>query len=181
MTRITDWEKKGLRWDPDLHRFLPLVEIAEPDLAAPALVLLPSAEHEGFDPVAWDPINHVYADITSQANGIFSAPVTAPALVGALATKTAAYTATASDGTFLCNATTAAFNVTLPAASATPAGREYSLVKIDSSVNAVGFSPNGTDTINGANSAVTVATQHNWLSVICDGVSAWHRMDGGIA
>ena len=54
-------------------------------------------------------------------------------------TKTGAYTATAADYTSLCNATSAGFSVTLPAAAGIT-GRVYLVKKIDSSANVVTMS-----------------------------------------
>lgn len=55
-------------------------------------------------------------------------------------TKTAAYTVTDSDYTILCDATTLAFTLTLPAAS-TASGKVYVISKIDNTDNVLTFSP----------------------------------------
>jgi len=72
----------------------------------------------------------------------------AGSIATALATKTAAYTLTATDSTILADATTAALTVTLP----TPvgiSGRQYTIKKIDSSVNVVAIA-SAAGTIDGA-------------------------------
>lgn len=68
----------------------------------------------------------------------------------AMVTKTTAYTATTSDFTILCDATAAAFSVTLPAAAANT-GRIYNVKKVDVSANAVTIQANGAELIDGSN------------------------------
>jgi len=67
-----------------------------------------------------------------------------------IVSKTAAYTATSGDFTILCDATTAAFSVTLPAAAANQ-GRVYNIKKADGSANAVTIQCNGAETLDGSN------------------------------
>ncbi len=91
-----------------------------------------------------------------------------PATFGRLLTKTAAYTLTATDSTILADATSAAFTVTLP----TPvgiSGRQYTIKKIDSSVNVVTIASTA-GTIDGA---VTKALSAQWQAVrlVSDGVN----------
>lgn len=90
-------------------------------------------------------------------------------------TKAAAYSLTASDDTVLCNAATAAFNLTLPLASSCP-GKKYRLKKIDSNTgHAVGFAPTGSDFIDTVNAAITVTAQFTGkLVVVSDGTSWWN-------
>lgn len=78
-----------------------------------------------------------------------------------ISTKTGAYTITTSDLAILCNATTAAFTVTLPTA-ASASGYEFVVKKIDSSVNAVTVDPNGAELIDGA---ATYALSAQWKYV----------------
>ena len=75
-------------------------------------------------------------------------------------TKTSAYTATTSDFAILCNATSAAFTVTLPAAAGVT-GQVLSITKTDSSGNAVDIDGNGTETINGS---ATVSLSSQWAT-----------------
>ena len=85
--------------------------------------------------------------------------------------KTAAYTATDRDRTILCSATSAAFSVTLPAVQGL-SGREYTIKKTDSSANAVTIDGSGSETIDGATTAVITA-QHESVTVQCDGTEWW--------
>jgi hypothetical protein len=78
-------------------------------------------------------------------------------------TVTATTTATTGDGTLLGDATSAAFDVDLPAA-ASHDGRLYYIKKIDSSVNAVSIDPNGSELIDGSSTSYVLAAQ--WDSVI---------------
>jgi hypothetical protein len=85
-------------------------------------------------------------------NGSFSVP---------LSSKTSAYTATTDDHTILCNATTAAFTITLPTAVGI-SGRVYVIKKVDASVNAITVDGNGTETIDGS---LTYSLNSQWQSV----------------
>lgn len=81
--------------------------------------------------------------------------------------KTGAYTATSSDFTIACDATTAAFSVTLPAA-ASSTRRIYNIKKTDASANAVTIQANGAELIDGANTKV-ISTQNTNVQIQCDG------------
>lgn len=85
--------------------------------------------------------------------------------------KTAAYTATGGDGIILCDASDAAFTITLPTSSEAK-NRVYIIKKTDSGPNAVTVDGNASETIDGATTAV-ITTQYESISIICDG-SNWH-------
>lgn len=86
-------------------------------------------------------------------------------------TKTAAYTALATDDTILVDATAGAITITLPAV-ASSAGVTLTVKKIDSSGNAVTLDGNASETIDGA---TTKALSAQWasLTIHCNG-SAWY-------
>jgi hypothetical protein len=86
-------------------------------------------------------------------------------------TITADATLTASQTVILCDATTGAITVTLPAASAN-AGRRYFVKKIDSSANTVTIDGNASETIDGDLTA-TLSLQYEAVLVVCDS-SNWH-------
>jgi hypothetical protein len=88
--------------------------------------------------------------------------------------KTAAYTATVNDRTIFCDATSAAFTITLPAAS-TSTGREYVIFKTDSSGNAITIDPNASETINGS-ATTTVMSQYQSYHMQCNG-TAWFKIN----
>jgi hypothetical protein len=88
-----------------------------------------------------------------------------------LATKTTAYTITASDHTIICNATSGAFTITLPAA-ASHTGRIYHIKKIDSSGNAVTVDGNSSETIDDGTTAV-LTVQYETISIQSDGAEWW--------
>ncbi|KKK94574.1 hypothetical protein LCGC14_2681480 [marine sediment metagenome] len=92
-------------------------------------------------------------------------------LLTSVITKTAAYTATASDQTILCNAGSGAFTVTLPAAQGL-SGTVYRIKKIDSGGNAVTVDGNASETIDGATTNV-LSSQYDVIEIQCDGTS-WH-------
>lgn len=79
----------------------------------------------------------------------------------ALATKTAAYTITATDSTILADATGGAFTVTLPTAVGIT-GRLYTVKKIDSSGNVVTVGTTSSQTID---PATTYALSTQWAAV----------------
>lgn len=90
---------------------------------------------------------------------------------GPVSTKTTAYTATSLDYTLLCDATAAAFTVTLPAA-ASSTGRIYNIKKIDVSVNAVTIDANASELIDGALTKV-ISAQWASATIHCNG-TAWY-------
>lgn len=85
--------------------------------------------------------------------------------------KTAAYTMVLGDFTILADATTAAFTVTLPAAS--NIGELVHIKKTDSSANAVTISRAGADTIEGA-TTVSLANQYNSRTLVSNGTATWY-------
>jgi hypothetical protein len=84
--------------------------------------------------------------------------------------KTTAYTAAIGDDIVLCDATGAAFTVTLPAA-ATSSGMVVAVKKIDASANAITIDANASETIDGVTTKQLVS-QWQSLTIACDG-SAW--------
>jgi len=91
----------------------------------------------------------------------------------AVVTQTGAYTATASVSTILCNATTAAFTVTLPTAVGV-SGLKYVVKKTDSSANAITIATTSAQTIDGA-STYSLAAQWNFVALQSDGAN-WMRV-----
>lgn len=87
-----------------------------------------------------------------------------------VATKTSAYTVTATDGLVKCDATSAAFTVTLPTAVGM-AGKIYIIKKIDASANAVTIDGDGSETIDGS-ATVSLSAQWNKYVLMSDG-SNW--------
>lgn len=97
--------------------------------------------------------------------------LTTGALYKGIRTVTAAPTISTSDSTVLCDATSAAFSVVLPAASGS-SGRVLHIKKIDSSGNAVTVDGNASETIDGATTLVLAA---QWDAVTIQCVSgAWY-------
>jgi hypothetical protein len=87
-----------------------------------------------------------------------------------ISTKSTAYTATEKDRTLLCNAASAGFTVTIPAAAAGNNGLMICIKKIDATANAVTI---GT-TVDGVASP-TITTQWDRWTIQSDG-SAWYRI-----
>jgi hypothetical protein len=70
------------------------------------------------------------------------------------------------------NATSGAFNITLPDISSTTAdGLEFIIVKSDSSANAVTVQRSGSDTIDGSETSYALSTQYNRIRLIADGTN----------
>jgi hypothetical protein len=90
-----------------------------------------------------------------------------------LTSVTGAYTLTDSDRNLHASAAAGAFTVTLPAASAVVSGAEFVITKTDSSGNAVTVGRTGGDTINGAASDKSIATQWSGYVLVSDGSSGW--------
>jgi hypothetical protein len=89
----------------------------------------------------------------------------------AILTKTSTYTATITDSTILCDATTGSMTINLPAVSGVTR-RQYVIKKIDSSVNTVTIDPNASETIDGATTYVLSA---QWASAhIQTNGTAWY-------
>lgn len=105
------------------------------------------------------------------ANPTFRALVAVDIPGVAVAAKTTTYTITSSDGLVTGDATSAAFTMTLPAASSN-SGKVFRLKKIDSSVNAVTIARAGSDTIDGATSFL-LSTQWEEVELVSDGTSVW--------
>jgi hypothetical protein len=85
-------------------------------------------------------------------------------------TKITTYTITTSDSTVLCDATSAAFNVTLPTAVSV-SGKTYVVKKIDSSANAITIATTSSQTIDTI-ATQTLGIQNAWLVMQSDG-SNW--------
>lgn len=78
-------------------------------------------------------------------------------------------TADAEDDVLLCDATSGAFTVTLPAA-ASYTGKEFSFKKTDSSSNIVTIDGNGLETIEGKTS-IRLCSQYDALTIVSDGAN----------
>ena len=89
----------------------------------------------------------------------------------ATVTKTAAYTAVASDKVILCDATGGAFTVTLPAV-ASSAKLLFHIKKIDGSANAITVDGNGAETIDDS-ATHSLSSQYNSITIVCDGTEWW--------
>lgn len=112
-----------------------------------------------------------FADLSSTQT-LAAKTLTNPLLNGkrtALTTRTAAYTATTSDCTILCNATTAAFTVTLPTAVGNT-GQVFVIKKVDASANAVTVGTTSSQTIDGSTTR-PLAAQWNSVTVQSDGAN----------
>ncbi len=86
-------------------------------------------------------------------------------------TKTGAYTATTSDAVILCDATSAAFSITLLTAVGN-AGLVLHIKKTDSSANAVTIDGDGTETIDDSTTKV-LASQYDAVRIVSDGTEWW--------
>ena len=94
----------------------------------------------------------------------------------AVASKTTAYTLGLEDEFINADASSAAFALTLPAA--TGSGQKYMIEKTDSSTNAVTITPNGTDTIEGATTK-SLAAQYDKIGLIDIASGLWADMGTG--
>jgi len=93
----------------------------------------------------------------------------APLGVGQTTSVTAAYTAILTDHAIACNASAGAFTISLPTAVGIN-GKEYIIIKTDSSSNAVTVDPSGTETIDGL--TVWVLYQpYEWVMIKSNGAN----------
>lgn len=90
------------------------------------------------------------------------------------ASKTTTYSATNGDDVIPCDATAGAFTVNLPAA-ASNAGVALTIIKTDSSVNAITVDGNASETIDGLTTR-TLNTQYESIRIICDGTT-WYILE----
>lgn len=118
-------------------------------------------------------INGVTQQAAFLSGGTFTGTVTAPGLRLGVTTRTGAYTAAATDYLILCNATTAAFAVTLPTAVGVT-GLMFVIKKIDSSANAITVNTTSSQTIDGA-STYSLPAQWNFVNLQSDGAN-WMRV-----
>lgn len=113
----------------------------------------------------------------SNADAKFARPTATVALVseGGLKleykAKTTAYTILESDYLVACNATSAAFTVTLPAAASSD-GQVVVVKKTDSSINAVTVDGNSAETIDGV-ASFYLTLQYESITLLCD-ATGWH-------
>lgn len=111
--------------------------------------------------------------IISTTGNITSNP--ASVLPGVTSVKTSTYTASSFDDLIPTDASGGAFPVNLPAAS-TYVGKILTLIKTDSSLNAVTIARAGSDTINGLTST-TLNSENETIRLQSDGVSKWYILD----
>ena len=104
---------------------------------------------------------------SSQSTGLIWASPSSAGL--AITSKTANYTATTADDVILCDGTSAAFTITLYAASGN-SGKKLVIKKTDTSVNAITIDGNASETIDGS-TTTTLNTQNEVLVIICDGTN----------
>lgn len=93
---------------------------------------------------------------------------------GAIQSKSAAYTVLATDGWVIGNATSAAFDLTIPAAAGLR-GKEIKVAKdvLDTTYNELGMIPTGGDTIGGETRQALKAPGDS-VTLKSDGVSNWY-------
>lgn len=85
--------------------------------------------------------------------------------------KTATYTADATDYTIFCNATSGAITINLPsAATSGVSGRVYVIKKTDNSANAVIVDGNAAETIDGA-ATYSLSTQYKYVTIQSNGAN----------
>jgi hypothetical protein len=98
-------------------------------------------------------------------------------LATGIVAKAASYTATVNDGTIECDATSGAITITGFAASGN-AGKILIVKKIDSSINAVTFDPNASETVDGSTTHVLSAQYADGIYQVNAAGTAWNRLGG---
>ena len=130
---------------------------------------LDRVQDEGTDLSKRKKINFIGSSISCVDNSDNSR--TNCTLSPAIVTATATFTADANDLVILSSATAASFTINLPAA-ADVSGQVYHIKKIDSSANTITVDANGSETIDGATTAV-LTTQYESIQIVCDGTEWW--------
>ena len=116
----------------------------------------------GFIPPFMSPIQGWQQIVADAVNPLLRGEVN-------MAAKTAAYTLTDQDYFVACDATAAAFTITLPPANLY-AGKAFTIKKTDASVNVVTIDGNAAETIDGALTATLVA-QYRSKTLLSNGVT----------
>lgn len=93
--------------------------------------------------------------------------------------KNSAYTVSVGDHIILCDASGAAFTLTLPPVTGQN-GAILIFKKIDASVNAITLDGDGGETIDGAATNAEMDTQYDTITLLCDGTQ-WLIIDKVIA
>jgi hypothetical protein len=101
--------------------------------------------------------------------------VTSSGLAATVRAVSAASALAVTDCNVTCDAISAAFTVTLPAASMLAVGQEFTIIKIDSSGNAVTVATSSGGTINAtgawAQTSLPLVSQGNTITIWADGSS----------
>lgn len=72
----------------------------------------------------------------------------------------------------LCDATSGAFTIDLPSAIKS-AGRRLVFKKIDATANAITLDGDASETIDGATTNASLASQYDTITLVCDGTAWW--------
>lgn len=118
---------------------------------------------------------NIYVSLTDTNTGNTPPSISNWKLIGSgVLTKTANYTALGTDDQILADATSAGFNVTLPAALGLK-GKKLTISKIDTTSNSITILRSGSDLILGEifQTYITPYTSITWVS---DGVSNWYAI-----
>lgn len=138
----------------------------------------PSVNRLKLQPQSADPSNPeegdvFYSDGTSRTKGAYqyiaSNWVSMEPSTASDTAQTSNYTALITDEYIRCDASSAAFTVTLYAA-ASNAGRRLTIIKTDSSSNQVTIDPNASETINGA-ATFKLNSQNESVTLECNGTN----------
>lgn len=117
---------------------------------------------------------NIYLCNTSHTSGTFLTDVAAGKWIfignGIVQSRSSNYTATLGDCVVKCDATSAAFTVTTPTAVGND-GYQLTIIKADSSANAVSVDANSTETINGNATALLLGAQWDFLVLRSDGTN----------
>ncbi len=124
-------------------------------------------------PIITNNVERVRVDTSGQVGIGTSSPTSTLQVNGSVAmnivSKSANYTLTSSDYTVLCDASSAGFTLTLPAASSCT-GRIYRIIKIDETTNLLTFS---TALRYSKNTSITTLNYNKTLTIQSDGTDWW--------
>ncbi len=124
-------------------------------------------------PIITNNVERVRVDTSGRVGIGTSSPTSTLQVNGSVAmnivSKSANYTLTSSDYTVLCDASSAGFTLTLPAASSCT-GRIYRIIKIDETTNLLTFS---TALRYSKNTSITTLNYNKTLTIQSDGTDWW--------
>lgn len=133
------------------------------DFTASNLTSIVTRNHNDLQTVGGGASNDYFHLTAAQHGGLVT--------VSAKANADSPYTALSTDGILICDCTSGAITITLPAVSGTT-GKRYTIKKIDSTNSEVTVDGSGSETIDDSTTAI-ITGQYDSITIISDGSEWW--------